>query len=73
MADYVQIYTKAMRDRSVAETRLQAALLTYNAAVMAGEDTVVIDRHRAEIHALMDVMLDNTSMAFYCTNKMSGL
>lgn len=73
MTDYVQIYTKAMRDRSVAETRLQAALLTYNAAVLAQEDNVVIDRHRAEIHALMDVMLDNTSMAFYCTNKMSGL
>lgn len=73
MTDYVQIYTKAMRDRSIAETRLQAALLTYNAAVLAQEESVVIDRHRAEIHALMDIMLDNISVAFYCTNKMSEL
>lgn len=38
MSDYVAIYTKSMRDKSVAEMRYQAALLSYNAAVTAQED-----------------------------------
>lgn len=73
MSDYVAIYNKSMRDKSVAEMRYQAALLSYNAAVTAQEDTVVIDRYRAEIHALVDIILDNVSMICYCTNKMQGL
>ena len=73
MSDYVAIYTKSMRDKTVAEMRYQAALLSYNAAVTAQEDTVVIDRYRAEIHALVDIILDNVSMICYCTNKMQGL
>ena len=73
MSDYVAIYNKAMRDKSVAEMRYQAALLSYNAAVTAQADSVVIDRYRAEIHALVDIILDNVSMVCYCTNKMQGL
>ena len=73
MSDYVAIYKKSMRDKSVAEMRYQAALLSYNAAVTAQEDTVVIDRYRAEIHALVDIILDNVSMICYCTNKMQEL
>ena len=73
MSDYVAIYNKSMRDKSVAEMRYQAALLSYNAAVTAQEDAVVIDRYRAEIHALVDIILDNVSMICYCTNKIQGL
>ena len=73
MSDYLAIYNKSMRDKSVAEMRYQAALLSYNAAVTAQEDTVVIDRYRAEIHALVDIILDNVSMICYCTNKIQGL
>ena len=73
MSDYVAIYTKSMRDKSVAELRLSSALLAYTASVTAQEDTVVIDRQRAEIHALTDIVLDNLSMIAYCTNKIQGL
>ena len=73
MADYAQIYAKSMRDKSVAEMRYQAALLSYNAAVTAQEDPEVIDRYRAEIHALVDIILDNVSMVSYCTNKIQDL
>lgn len=73
MSDYVAIYTKSMRDKTVAELRLQSALLAYSASVTAQEDTVVIDRCRAEIHALTDIVLDNLSMIAYCTNKIQGL
>lgn len=73
MSDYVAIYTKSMRDKTVAELRLQSALLAYTASVTAKEDTVVIDRCRAEIHALTDIVLDNLSMIAYCTNKIQGL
>ena len=73
MSDYVAIYNKSVRDKTVAELRLQSALMAYSAAVTAQEETVVIDRHRAEIHALTDIVLDNLSMIVYCTNKMQGL
>ena len=73
MSDYVAIYKKSMHDKSVAEMRYQAALLSYNAAVTAQEDPEVIDRYRAEIHALVDIILDNISMVCYCTNKMQEL
>ena len=73
MSDYVAIYTKSMRDKTVAELRLQSSLIAYTAAVTAGDETVVIDKYRAEIHALTDIVLDNLSMIAYCTNKMQGL
>ena len=73
MSDYVEIYKKSVRDKTVAELRLQSALIAYSAAVTAQEEAVVIDRHRAEIHALTDIILDNLSMIAYCTNKMQGL
>lgn len=73
MGDYVAIYTKSVRDKTVAELRLQSALIAYTAAVTAGDETVVIDRHRAEIHALTDIVLDNLSMIAYCHNKIQGL
>ena len=73
MSDYVAIYTKSMHDKTVAELRLQSSLIAYTAAVTAQEDTVVIDKCRAEIHALTDIVLDNLSMIAYCTNKMQGL
>ena len=73
MSDYIAIYTKSMRDKTVAELRLQSALIAYTAAVTACDEPVVIDRHRAEIHALVDIILDNASMICYCTNKMQGL
>ena len=62
-----------MRDKTVAELRLQSALIAYTAAVTAGDETVVIDKHRAEIHALTDIVLDNLSMIAYCHNKIQGL
>ena len=73
MSDYVAIYNKSCRDKSVAELSLQSALLAYTASVTAQEDAVVIDRCRAEIHALTDIVLDNLSMIAYCTNKIQGL
>ena len=73
MSDYVAIYTKSMRDKTVAELRLQSALIAYTAAVTAGDETVVIDKYRAEIHALVDIILDNLSMIAYCHNKIQGL
>ena len=73
MSDYVAIYKKSVRDKTVAELRLQSALMAYGAAITAQDEPVVIDRHRAEIHALTDIILDNLSMIAYCTNKMQGL
>lgn len=73
MSDYAAIYTKSLRDKTVAELRLQSALLAYSASVTAQEDPEVIDRCRAEIHVLTDIVLDNLSMIAYCTNKMQEL
>ena len=47
--------------------------MAYSAAIMAQDGPVVIDSHRAEIHALTDIILDNLSMIAYCINKMQEL
>ena len=73
MSDYVAIYKKSVRDKTVAELRLQSSLMAYSAAIMAQDGPVVIDSHRAEIHALTDIILDNLSMIAYCINKMQEL
>lgn len=72
MTHLENILAKAVKEKTVACMRYEATLLSYQAATFAEEDSQVIDRHRAEVHALVDIILDNVSMIAYCTNKIAS-
>lgn len=63
--------SNACRDKAVAELRLQAAFLTYSAIHLSAiMDQEAEQKTRAQIHAIIDVILDADSLKYHCFNRL---
>ncbi len=66
--EYPSIMKNAQREKGIAEMRLQAANLSHSAACMESNAELEI-KLRQQIHALQDIILDNSALIIHCLLK----
>lgn len=66
--DYKAVLQEAMRNKQIAELRLLGTNSLHSASCLESNNELE-QRLRAEIHALTDVILDNSSVIFMCVGK----
>lgn len=67
--NFQQVLNDAARDRAVAELKLQSAMLSYYAIHIAG-NVEEEPQARAQVHAIIDVLLDAEALKYHCLKRM---
>ena len=66
-----EILNNSCRDKASGELRLQAGFLTYTAIHLSSTmNQEAEQKTRAQIHAIVDVILDAESLKYYCFNRL---
>lgn len=71
LTNYQEVIKEAIQEKQIAELRLQAANLNHSAACMEQNQDMEI-KIRSEIHALTDIILDNSAIVFHCFREIAG-
>ena len=66
--DYKAVLDREIKNKCIAELKLQSSVILYQAALLQGDD-LEEQKLRAQIHALTDLMLDSMAVQVHCLKR----